>query len=100
MKKIKRWGIFILIILGLAFITNPSFDSHKEKLEKEYIEKNPLTGYFGASKLLVNLVEYHDKTFYSYTTEKIKNNKVSFGVFGSVWVVNLDIDQFEEFNVK
>ena len=93
MKKIKRWGVFILILLGLAFFTNPSFDSHKTKLEKKYIEQNPLTGYFGGGKLLTNVIEYHNETFYSFTTEKFQNNKVSFGIFGTVWIIDLDIDQ-------
>lgn len=96
MKKIKQWGIFILILLVIAFLSNPSFDSHKEELEKKYIEKNPITGYFGVGKLLTNLVQYHNKTFYSYTTENFKNNKVSLGIFGTVWVVDLDINQLED----
>ena len=96
MKKLKRWGIFILIILGTAFITNPSFDSHKAKLEKRYLEQNPITGAMGAGKLFANVVQYQDKVFFSYTSESFKNNKVSFGFFGMVWIVDLDIAKLQE----
>lgn len=96
----KRWGIFILIILGIAFFTNPDFEKHKIKLQAKYEEQNPLTGFFGAGKVFTNFVDYHDKYIFSYTTEKIKNNPVSFGFFGMVWVADLDIDKINLDDLK
>jgi len=95
MKKFKRWMLFLTLFSFLAFVTNPSFESHKKKLEAKYTEQNPLSGFIGVGKIITSLVVYHDVILFSYTTERIKNNKVSFGFLGMVWVVDLDIDKLK-----
>ncbi len=93
MKTIRRIVFFLILILTIAYFTNPSFDDHKSKIENKFVEQNPISGFFGVGKIISNLVEYHDNIFFSYTTEKIKKNKLSVGFFGMVWVVDLDLNK-------
>jgi hypothetical protein len=92
MKALFKFSIFVIFILIIAYFTNPELEAHTTKLETKFVEQNPITGFLGGGKILSGLVEYHDMTFYSYTTERIKNNKLSFGAFGMVWVVDLDLN--------
>ncbi len=93
MKTIRNLVIFLILTLSIAYFTNPSFEEHKTKIETKFVEQNPISGFFGVGKIISNLVEYHDSIFFSYTTEKIKKNKLSFGFFGMVWVVDLDLNK-------
>ena len=93
MKKVRNILIVLGVLIVIALITNPSFDKHKERIQQKFEEQNPVTGMLGMGKVMINLLQYKNYYVYSYTYEPYKNNKVSFGILGGVFVINLDINQ-------
>ena len=98
MKKIKFILILIIGLLAVAVITNPSHEKHKEKIWEKYQKQNPvsatLLGITDLKKSVLSMVTYENNYVYSLTFVSVdKEKKISFGAFGVVVVINLDLDQ-------
>ncbi|MDF1549100.1 MAG: hypothetical protein P1P88_14845, partial [Bacteroidales bacterium] len=62
-----------------------------------YNEENPLTGAFGAGKLLENVLAYENHYFYSTGKISVTNESVSFGIAGFVIVYkSLDLNKYKD----
>ena len=80
--------IFIGIFL-LAFLTNPDFNRHVNKIDEVYDEKNPITGMLVNPWVIKRVTYYHDYYFFSTTT--CNGKVVSIGAFSKVGIV-MDLD--------
>jgi len=93
----KKIFILLVLILIVAYFTNPKFEKHKEKIIEAYKNENTLTGIVGLGNVVANFTHYHDKYFFSYTTDPKNEEKITLGVFGFVAVLeSLDIDMLKE----
>ena len=88
----KRILWIVAVLLVVAMLMRPDLERHKKKINDEFKGENPVTGALGAGKVFSELVEYHDKYLFSYTT--FREETVSFGVFRVVFVYK-DLDLFE-----
>ena len=88
----KRTLWIVLALLLVALLTRPDNERHKKKINQEFKGENPVAGVLGGGKVFSELVDYHDKYLFSYTT--FRDETVSFGVFRMVFVYK-DLDLFE-----
>ena len=83
----------ILVMLGIAIllaVTNPSVDTHRDAIAREFKQERPLAGAVGLGALSAQLPEYHSVVLGSYTT--VGDEVTSIGALGMVWVVDIETD--------
>ncbi len=86
--------VTLLIVILLAALINPSSEKHKEKVNRQCRNLNPVTGTLGGCNLYSELgLKYHNGILFSYTDENNgKGETVSVGVMGFVFITkDLDI---------
>ena len=79
---------FILFIVGALVITNPSYDTHKNKINREVKADKPLIGKLGGGKLLSALTNYNN--YFLFSTTELDGEVLSYGAMGVVLVRNLE----------
>jgi energy-converting hydrogenase Eha subunit A len=72
------------IIVALAFVLNPSPESHRTKISETISARSPLAGALGLGALTAFTSNYHSLGVASYTT--VGERTVSAGAFGLVLV--------------
>jgi hypothetical protein len=80
-KAFLKWSIIILvIILAIAFFTNPDHTTHHQSLKEYTTEKN-------LKKVREKLVDIDDYKIFSLTKVKVEGEEkiVGIGAFGKVW---------------
>ena len=83
-------GIFIIIIIiVVAFFTNPSFENHVNKIDIEYDKVNPITGILVGPIVIKQVTTYND--YYVFSTTTCNGHLLSIGAFTKVGVV-MDLD--------
>jgi hypothetical protein len=73
------------VVLGLAFLLNPSPDRHRRKIEGSIAERSPIAGALGVASLTAFASTYHSLGIASYTTAGKRT--VSLGAFGMIYVL-------------
>ncbi|HSN33244.1 MAG TPA: hypothetical protein VLU41_11215 [Ideonella sp.] len=76
--------IAVLLVVLLAFATNPSPERHRAKIRDAVAERRPIAGALGLGSLRAFTSSYHSLGVASYTTDGERT--VSFGAFGMVFV--------------
>ncbi len=87
----KKFLILIIVLMAVAALTNPSHSSHREKIKDTFKAENPLISAVGGGEVFTRLVDYHSYIIYSKTT--LDDETVSTGLFGVVWVNNVNIEE-------
>lgn len=82
-----KFLIAVLVLLGVAFATNPGADSHRAKLKAEIAERSQIAGVLGLGGLAALVSTYHTLGVASYTT--LNDKVVSYGAFGLVVIPEL-----------
>jgi hypothetical protein len=101
MKSIRRFFVFLVLVIGILLITNPGANKHKEKIVKKYKEENPISGSFGADKVVERVVAYENYYLFSFGKIAINNESVSFGIAGFVIVYkSLDLMRYKDMMPK
>jgi hypothetical protein len=83
----------VLVVLGIAIllaVTNPSVETHRDAIAREFEQEHPLAGAVGLGALGAQLSEYHSAVLGSYTT--VGDEVRSIGALGMVWVVDIETD--------
>jgi hypothetical protein len=81
----------ILVVLGIAIllaVTNPSVETHRDAIAREFEQERPMAGALGLGALSAQLPEYHSAVLGSYTTAG--GEVRSIGALGMVWVVDIE----------
>lgn len=79
--------LLIVAIVGLAFVLNPSADSHREEFRTAIADRHQLAGLIGLNKLAAMATTYHTLGVASYST--LNEKVVTVGAFGIVFVPDL-----------
>ncbi len=80
--------IFVLVLLGVALVSNPGADAHRAKLKAEIAERHQIAGVLGLGGLAALVSTYHTLGVASYTT--LNDKVVSYGAFGLVIIPDLN----------
>lgn len=83
----------ILVVLGVAIllaVTNPSVETHRDAIAREFKQEHPMAGAVGLGALSAQLPKYHSAVAGSYTT--VGDEISSIGTLGLVWVVETETD--------
>lgn len=80
MKKL----VFIVVVLAVAFFTNPSLAHHRESFDAEFRHDHPVLGMFGGGALASQALTYHNYVLFS--TAEFGHKTVSVGALGMVHV--------------
>jgi len=73
-------------VVGLAFLSNPSAERHRDKIKEGVADRSPLAGLIGVGHLAAFASSYHRLGVASYTT--IDGKVVTVGAFGMVMVLS------------
>lgn len=79
---------FVIFVLGGLVVTNPSYDTHKNKINQEVKADHPLIGKLGAGKLVSALTNYNN--YFLFSTTELDGDVVSYGVLTVVVVKDLE----------
>jgi len=97
MRRIRRFLIFIIIIVGALAVSNPDLQKHQNKIIEKYNQENPLSGSFGAGEIVKRVIAYDNYYLFSLGKISITNESVSFGIAGFVFVFeSLDILKYKD----
>ena len=95
MKALKILFILAIVIIAAMFFLNPAEDAHKEAISNHYKEQmkkdNAKAVFAGIADAIAGALgdqEYHNHYLYSTVKSKIKEETVSIGVFGLVFVTH------------
>ena len=77
--------IAIVAVAILLAVTNPSADSHRDALARDFAQERPLAGAVGLGAVSAKLPTYQSFVLGSYTTDG--GGVTSIGALGMVWVV-------------
>lgn len=80
----KRLG-WILLVLVLAVVLNPSAGKHRATFDEEFSSDHPVLAFLGAGKLASALMVYDN--YYVFSTTRVADRVVSVGIFGKVFVL-------------
>jgi len=72
------------VVLGLAFLLNPSPDRHRARIKEVIAERSPIASALGMGALAAFASTYHSLGLASYTTAG--DRTLSVGVLGMVFV--------------
>jgi len=87
MPKVSVVSIVAAVaVVGLAFLSNPSAERHREKVKEVVSDRNPLAGLIGVGHLTAFASTYHRLAVASYTT--LDGKVVTVGAFGIVMVLS------------
>ena len=75
----------LALVVGLAAITNPSAERHREKLKEGVAERSPIAGALGLGSVAGWVSVYHSAVVGSWTT--VGDRTVTVGAFGMVFVL-------------
>lgn len=87
-NKAVVWIILVLVVIGLAFVLNPSPERHREKIKEAVAARNQLAGVLGIGHLTAFLSSYHSLGVASYTV--VNDKTVTVGAFGLIAFVGQD----------
>ena len=76
--------IGLMVLIGLAVLSNPSADKHRQKIKAAVAERSQLESMLGVGHLTAFASSYHSLGVVSYT--KVGDKTTSFGVLGMVFV--------------
>lgn len=85
-----RQLILLIVVAVVMFATNPGEESHAEKIREAYSDENPAEGAVGAAWLRSKTIDYTNYTVLSLS--RIDNEVVGIGLFGKVFVLNVESD--------
>jgi len=74
----------VVLLLGLAFIFNPSAEKHRAAIKQAVAERSPTAGALGFGAIAAHATSYHSWGFCSYST--LNERVVSVGALGMVHV--------------
>jgi len=78
--------LIIFGILALFYATNPSYSDHKSKINQEYKDQNPISGFLGAGRAVGGLLtNYND--YWLVSTTDLDGGLISIGILGKVFVL-------------
>lgn len=82
----KSLYIVILMVMGiLLFFTNPTYDSHQNKINDQFKKENKVVGFLGGGKAVGALSTYHNYLLFSTTV--LDGDLLSIGVLSKVIVL-------------
>jgi hypothetical protein len=97
MRSIRRFFIFLIVIVIALLISNPDANKHQEKIIEKYKEENPLTGSLGAGDFVKRVIAYENYYLFSFGKISINNESVSFGIAGFVIVYkSMDLMKYKD----
>ena len=97
MKALKNRLIFILVLAGALFISNPDLHKHQEKIVEKFKEENPVIGRIGGGELVKELVAYNNYYVCSVGKVSVADEPISLGIAGFVIVfASLDLMKYKE----
>ncbi len=82
-----KTSIALLVLLAVAFVSNPSPERHREHLKATVAERSPLAGALKLGHVAAWVSTYHSLGVASYTT--VNERVVTYGAFGLVFVPDL-----------
>ena len=85
MTRAKQVGLGAVVLLGLAFLTNPDTESHRHRYEDDFRERHTFLGPLGFGRLESGGLKYRDFGLFSVAVEN--RRPVTFGVFGHVYLI-------------
>ena len=77
--------VAIVAVAILLAVTNPSAESHRDALARDFAQERPLAGAVGLGAVSAQLPDYQSFVLGSYTTDD--SGVTSIGALGMVWVV-------------
>ena len=89
MSKKSRYIVILLVAGILLFFTNPSYDSHLNKINDQFKKENKVAGFLGGGKAVGALSTYHNYLLFSTTV--FDGDLLSIGILSQVIVVR-DLD--------
>lgn len=76
--------LILLALVGLAFVTNPGAQAHRDKLKAEVAARSQLAGLLHLGDLAAFVSTYHTLGVASYST--VDDKALTYGAFGFVFV--------------
>lgn len=86
MSKAVKLAIGLAVIAGIAVLTNPSPERHREQIKSQLSERSTLSKVLLVGPLTAFASNYHTVGVASYTT--VNERTVSVGAFGVVVVLD------------
>ncbi|AVP98783.1 hypothetical protein C7S18_17045 [Ahniella affigens] len=86
MSKIVKLVIGLAIVAGIAVVTNPSPERHRDQIKSQLSERSTLSKVLLVGPLTAFASNYHTLGVMSYTT--VNERTVSIGAFGVVVVLD------------
>ena len=85
LKPALTGALVTLAVLALAVATNPSAQSHRERIKQAVAERSPVAGVLGIGALTAFVSSYHSLGVASYT--EVNRRTVTVGAFGMVFLL-------------
>lgn len=86
MSKAVKLAIGLAVIAGIAVLTNPSPERHRDQIKAQLSERSTLSKVLLVGPLTAFASNYHTVAVASYTT--VNERTVSVGAFGVVVVLD------------
>lgn len=97
MRSIRRFLLFLIIVVAALAVSNPDLRKHQDKIIEKYNQENPLSGSFGAGEIIKRVIAYDNYYLFSLGKISITNETVSFGIAGFVIVFeSLDVLKYKD----
>ncbi|HBK57470.1 MAG TPA: hypothetical protein DDZ76_14465 [Xanthomonadales bacterium] len=84
MAKTLLSSLLVLVVVAIAFASNPSPKRHRDALAAAIAERRPIVGLLGLARLTTLATDYHSLGVLSYT--RLDDRVVTIGAFGVVLV--------------
>ena len=90
--------IVVIVVFGTAFASNPSHNSHKQKINVAYSSENLLTGLAGVGEVLGEVSDYNNYVLFS--TTYLGDRRMSIGILGKVYATPPDAEELTSFIMR